>query len=305
MAVQDTDLLLVQRGNTPFRSTAQDLSTKIRGDIEVTVGGDIPIATPTQLGVIRVGNNLQIDGGTGVMDAVIPPGLEFQGTWNNAGASPSTVDIIPGNFWIWDGGNGVVLAGATWSAIQNETINDRDRVVWSAVNNWAIVRDNGGLGGAVVAVTGTAPIEVAGTAANPDVSITAASGTAAGSMSSAHWTKLEGIEAGAEINVDPNMTYTSAANNGTLTLTPGNDVTVLPVATQTDAGLMSAADKATLDGLVSTPGGVQSITARNGITNNGTAGAPILDVDFGALPNGNAATAQVMPYDISALGDLP
>jgi len=101
------------------------------------------------------------------------------------------------------------------------------------------------------------------------------------------------------------MTYTSAANNGTLTLTPGGDTTVLPVATGANAGLMSAADKTTLDGLVSTPGGVQSITARNGITNNGTAGAPILDVEFGSMPNGNPATAQVMPYDISALGVLP
>ena len=68
---------------------------------------------------------------------------------------------------------------------------------------------------------------------------------------------------------------------------------------------MSAADKAILDGLVATPGGVTSITARNGISNNGTAGAPILDLDFGNLPNGDAATAQVMPYDISSLGDLP
>ena len=304
MAVQDTDLLLVQRSNVPYRTTVDELSEKVRGDIQVIVGGDIPIATASQLGVIRVGNNLQIDGATGVMDAVIPPGLEFQGTWNNAAASPPTAGIVPGQFWIWDGGDGVVLTGATWSAIQNETISDQDRVLWTAQNNWALV-PGGGLGGAVTAVTGTAPIQVGGTAETPDVSILTSNGTRAGSMSAAHWTKLEGIEAGAEINVDPKMTYTAAANNGTLTLTPGPDTTVLPVATTTNAGLMSAADKVTLDGLVSTPGGVLSVTARNGIDNNGTAGAPILDVDFGPLPNGDPTTAQVMPYDISALGVLP
>ena len=303
MAVQGTDLLLVQRGNIPYRATAQDVSEKIRGDLDVTLGGDIPVASAAQLGVIRVGNNLQIDA-NGILDAVIPPGLEFQGTWSNAAASPSTTGIVPGQFWIWDGGDGVVLTGATWSAIQNETISDQDRVLWTAQNNWALV-PGGGLGGAVTAVTGTAPIQVGGTAETPDVSILTSNGTRAGSMSSAHWTKLEGIEAGAEINVDPSQIYTAAAANGTLTLTPGGDTTTIPAATTTDAGLMTAADKQILDNLVASPGGVLSVTARNGIDNNGTAGAPILDVDFGPLPNGDPTTAQVMPYDISALGVLP
>jgi hypothetical protein len=47
------------------------------------------------------------------------------------------------------------------------------------------------------------------------------------------------------------------------------------------------------------------VSARNGITNNGSPAAPILDVDFGSLPNGDPATAQVMPYDITVLGELP
>jgi hypothetical protein len=124
-------------------------------------------------------------------------------------------------------------------------------------------------------------------------------------MSSAHWIKLEGIQAGAEVNVNPTQAFTATADLGVLTLTPGSDTTNLPIATDTLAGLMSADDKATLDSLVATPGGVSSLTARNGITNNGTAGAPILDVDFGALPNGDPSTATVMPYDITGLGDLP
>ena len=42
-------------------------------------------------------------------------------------------------------------------------------------------------------------------------------------MSSADFTKLAGIEAGAEVNVAPTMGYTSAPDGGTLTLTPGGD----------------------------------------------------------------------------------
>ena len=300
MAAVDTDLLLVQRGNQPYRETVENLSTKIRGDIDVSSPtGDIPIASASQLGIIRVGTNLEIDG-NGILSAVIPAGLTYKGTWDQVGTIPP--DAENGHFYIWDGADGAVLTNALWGAANGSTVNNGDRLFFDGTD-WEIVTAGGG---GLSAVTGTAPIQVSAVAdGEQDISILAASGANDGSMSSEHWTKLEGIEAGAEVNVDPSQTYTTAADSGTLTLTPGGDTTVLPVATETLAGLMSAADKATLDGLVATPGGVTSLTARNGITNNGTAGAPILDVDFGALPNGDAATAQVMPYDISALGLLP
>ena len=299
MAAVDTDLLLVQRGNQPYRETVENISTKIRSDLDVTLGGDIPIASAAQLGVIRVGTNLEIDG-NGILSAVIPAGLQYMGTWDQVGTVPA--DSENGHFYIWDGADGAILANALWGAANGSTVNNGDRLFFDGTD-WEIITAGGG---GLTQVTGTAPIQVSAvTDGEQDISIDAASGTSDGSMSSEHWTKLEGIEAGAEVNVDPTQTYTPAADKGTLTLTPGGDTTDLPVATETAAGLMSAADKATLDGLVATPGGVTSLTARNGITNNGTAGAPILDIDFGALPNGDAATAQVMPYDISALNTLP
>ena len=300
MSVQNSDLLLVQRGNIPYRTTTDELSTKIRGDIDVSgPGKDIPIASASQLGVIRVGTNLSIDA-NGVLEAVIPAGLTYKGVWTNANTPPTATTA--GQFWIWDGGNGITLSNALWGTANGDTVNDGDRIFYDG-STFEVVP--GGGGGGVQTVTGTAPIVIGGDAENPDVAITAASGSSEGSMSSAHWTKLEGIEAGAEVNVDPSQVFAATTDLGTLTLTPGGDVTNLPIATDSLAGLMSAADKATLDGLVATPGGVSSITARNGITNSGTAGAPILDVDFGALPNGDPATAKVMPYDITALGDLP
>jgi len=300
MPAVDTDLILVQRGNQPFRETVGNLSDVIRGDIDP--GTDIPIASAAQLGVIRVGANLDIDAGTGILSAVIPAGLSFEGPWGNPIAIPPATQN--GQFWVWNGGNGVALNNVAWGVINGQFVNDGDRLFFDGTT-FSIIPSGGG---GIAQITGTAPIVVSAVAGGEqDVSIAEAitGGTGGGFISQADKDKLDGIANGAEVNVDPTMAYTPALDNGTLTLTPGGDTTVLPVATDTNAGLMSAADKATLDGLVATPGGVVSVTARNGITNNGTAGAPILDVDFGALPNGNAATAQVMPYDISALGDLP
>ena len=300
MPAVDTDLILVQRGNQPFRETVGNLSEVIRGDIDP--GTDIPIASAAQLGVIRVGANLDIDAGTGILSAVIPAGLSFEGPWGNATAIPPATQN--GQFWVWNGGNGVALNNVAWGGINGQIVNDGDRLFFDGTT-FSIVPTGGG---GITQITGTAPIAVSAVAnGEQDVSIAEATtgGTGGGFMSQADKDKLDGIANGAEVNVDPTQAFAATATLGTLTLTPGGDTTNIPVATDTVAGLMSAADKATLDGLVATPGGVTSITARNGITNNGTAGAPILDIDFGALPNGNAATSEVMPYDISQLGDLP
>ena len=54
-----------------------------------------------------------------------------------------------------------------------------------------------GNSGAVTSVTGTAPITVGGTATDPIVGISTASGAAAGTMSAANFTKLAGIAASA------------------------------------------------------------------------------------------------------------
>jgi len=70
-------------------------------------------------------------------------------------------------------------------------------------NTWQTISAGG-----VTSVTGTAPIVSSGTA-TPAISITAASASAAGSMSSAHFSKLEGIAAGAEANVNANWDSSS------------------------------------------------------------------------------------------------
>ena len=106
-------------------------------------------------------------------------------------------------------------------------------------------------------------------------------------------------------NVDPTQTYTAAADKGTLTLTPGGDETVVPVATLTEAGLMSAADKNTLNNLITTPGGVLSLVAGNGININtatdlAPTGTPEVNVKFAGT--GADSTTLVLPSNILLLG---
>ena len=104
MAVQSTDLLLVQRANQPFRATAENLADFANSTIDVET--DVGIASASTLGAVRVGANLSIEASTGILSAVIPAGLVFKGTWNETDASPTPVSN--GDFYIWDGGDGAV-----------------------------------------------------------------------------------------------------------------------------------------------------------------------------------------------------
>jgi hypothetical protein len=65
---------------------------------------------------------------------------------------------------------------------------------------------------------------------------------------SADKTKLDGIAAGAQVNVPTDLGYTTGATAGTITSSTGTNAS-LPGATTAAAGLLSAADKAKLNGI--------------------------------------------------------
>ena len=304
MAVSDTDLLLVQRGTVPYKVTADSLASYSNSKIEVGLDKDVPIASSSQLGVIKVGANLDIEA-DGTLNAVIPAGLTYKGTWTDANNPPSPA--ANGDFYIWDGGDGVVLNNAAWGAENGQTVNEGDRLFYDGTT-WAIIE--GGGGGGLAEVTGTAPVVVSAVDVNgkQDVSMPAATAGNDGYMPKEAWDKLDNIENGAEANVDPTQTYTAAPGNGTLTLTPGGDTTTIPLVDTTNAGLMSPTDKTTLDNLVSSPGGVLSLVAGNGIEINtasapGSAGTPEVIVKFAGT--GADATTLVLPANLNLLGDLP
>lgn len=98
---------------------------------------------------------------------------------------------------------------------------------------------------AVQSVTGTAPITSSG-GTTPAIGISAATTSAAGSMSAADKLKLDGVQAGAQVNVGTDLSYT--ASSRLLASSTGADVT-LPEATTSAAGLLSSTDKTKLDGV--------------------------------------------------------
>jgi hypothetical protein len=92
----------------------------------------------------------------------------------------------------------------------------------------------------------TASTRLLGSSTGADVTLPEVTTTVAGLMSGADKTKLNGVEAGAQVNVATNLGYT--ASTRLLSSSTGADVT-LPEATTAVPGLQSAADKTKLDGV--------------------------------------------------------
>lgn len=149
----------------------------------------------------------------------------------------------------------------------------------SATDSVTISASGGAAG--VTSVTGTAPIVSSG-GTTPDISISAATTSAAGSMSAADKTKLDGIAAGAEVNVNADWnavsgdaqilnkpTLATVATSGSYTdlsdkptivssvtgtapiVSSGGTTPAISIsaATTSTDGSMSSADKTKLDGI--------------------------------------------------------
>lgn len=81
-----------------------------------------------------------------------------------------------------------------------------------------------------------------------DAIIPAADGSSAGVMSAAQAAKLAGIATGAQVNVPTHLSVQRTGTNVTILSDTGDDA-VVPAATTTMAGIMTAADKTKLDGI--------------------------------------------------------
>ena len=129
------------------------------------------------------------------------------------------------------------------------------------------------------------------------IAMAAASGSAAGAMSSADYTKLQGIAAGAEVNYVKSVAAPVVVS--------GTGELSVPAATTSTAGLLSAADKAHLDAIVAGGEGyITSVTAPLSVEEgelsigaaSGTAAGTMSSADFTKLA-GVAEGAEVNVID--------
>lgn len=110
----------------------------------------------------------------------------------------------------------------------------------ASATNEAEVRSLIGAGtgnGTVTAVSAAAPLQSSG-GSTPSISMPPATSGNDGHMTAAQATKLDGIAAGAQVNVGTNLGVGGAGNSRTLTSSTGADAN-LPLASDTAAGLMS------------------------------------------------------------------
>jgi hypothetical protein len=138
----------------------------------------------------------------------------------------------------------------------------------------------------VVGKTGAVTLSAADVgAASTSHSHTAATTSVAGFLSATDKSKLDGIAAGAQVNVATNLGYTSSASGGTVTSSTGTNAT-LPAATTSVAGLLTSSDKTKLDGIAA-GAQVNTVTSVAGKTGAVTLSA----VDVGAASTSHSHTA--------------
>ena len=187
MALSDTDLLLVQRGNVPHKATADQLASYTNSKIELGTSKDIPIASGSTLGVIKVGTNLEIDA-AGTLSAVLPAGTSYEGIWTDASTPPTAT--VSGQFWIWEGGN-ATLNNALWGTANGSAVSDNDRLLYDGAS-FDLLPAGGG--GGLTDITGTAPIVVSPVSdGEQDVSMPAATDSNDGYMTKEAFAQLDSL----------------------------------------------------------------------------------------------------------------
>lgn len=182
-------------------------------------------------------------------------------------------------------GTNATIPGAT--TLSAGLFSATDKVKLNGIATGAQVNVPANLGYTTAASTGTVT-----SSTGTDATIPAATTSLAGLLTGADKTKLDGIAAGAQVNVATNLGYTTAASTGTVTSSTGTNAT-LPAATTSLAGLLTGADKTKLDGIQA---GAQVNVATN-LSNTPAASTVSVNSSTGTnttLPAATASAAGVM-----------
>jgi hypothetical protein len=142
-STQPTDLLIVQRGATPYRATAAQLKSYM-----------LTPATAAAIGAIKPGTNLSVDP-DGTLHAAIPGALHYRG------AIDPTSDEAPADAAVGD----VYLASASgvalesWSGLAGQQIAQGDLLLFDGTS-WSANAALGPDGAGVIRIQVAAPLSV-------------------------------------------------------------------------------------------------------------------------------------------------
>ena len=233
MALQSTDLLVVQQNQTVYKMTAGSLSKFTREQIDPT---DLPLATELIAGIVKIGDNLNVTG-DGTLSAVIPTGMNVKGMYDPTQDPPNAV---AGDLYTMSAAG---TLNSNWTGAEDQVVSQNDAVIFTDENKWDYL--GAIFGGGVVSLSGSAPITVSGGAETPIIGIVASSADDAGSMSSVHYTKLEGIAAGAQVGTVVSVSVVSDKGLS-VTKNTGEALIDLDDANKTTRGSVIFADTAAI-----------------------------------------------------------
>ena len=140
---EPSDLLIVQRGATPYKATAEQLKSYM-----------LTPATAAAIGAIKPGTNLSVDA-DGTLHAEIPGALTYRGAIDPA-SSDAPADAVAGDVYLTSSG-GVALE--SWSGIAGEEIAQGDLLLFDG-SSWSANAALGPDGAGVIRIQVAAPLAI-------------------------------------------------------------------------------------------------------------------------------------------------
>jgi hypothetical protein len=140
---QPTDLLLVQRGSTPYRATADEVKAFM-----------LSPATEAAIGAIRPGTNLSVDA-DGTLHAAIPGALHYRGAIDPTTAE-APADAAVGDVYLASA-SGVALA--SWTGIAGQQVAQGDLLLFDG-SSWSANAALGPDGAGVIRIQVAAPLSI-------------------------------------------------------------------------------------------------------------------------------------------------
>jgi hypothetical protein len=161
---QPTDLLLVQRGSTPYRATADEVKAFM-----------LSPATAAAIGAIKPGTNLSVDA-DGTLHAAIQGALHYRGAIDPTTAE-APADAAVGDVYLASASGAALVS---WIGLADQEIAQGDLLLFDG-SSWSANAALGPDGAGVIRIQAAAPLSVdESDPAQPLLSVEPASTAAAG-----------------------------------------------------------------------------------------------------------------------------